>query len=107
MSPARVLAELEAAAAHLGIQVRAEPFAPGLLEGRGGLCWVEGKALVVMDVKMRVPERIAMLSRALAQFDLEGVQLHPIVRETIEAAKKGKRPRARTHPGLARTRPRR
>jgi hypothetical protein len=107
----RVLAELEALAARLGIAVRAEPFGKGVLEGRGGLCWVDGKPLVVMDAKMAVPERIVVLAGALGTFDLGVVSVAPAIRERIEAARLGKkrRPakkRAPAHPGLARARPR-
>lgn len=106
--PARVLAELEALAARLGVEVRREPFGKGLMEGRGGLCWVKGRALVVMDEKLPVAERIGVLAAALAEFDLDGVHVIPAVRATIEAAREGRSMGApkRTHPGLARTRPR-
>jgi hypothetical protein len=106
--PSRVLAELEALAARLGVEVRREPFAKGVLEGRGGLCWVKGKALVVMDEKLPLTERIGVLAGALAEFDLDGVHVMPAVRRTIEAAREGRSMGApkRTHPGLARTKPR-
>jgi hypothetical protein len=109
VTPGRVLTELEALAARLGVVVRAEPFGKGVLEGRGGLCWVDGKPLVVMDETLAVPERIAVLASALGKFDLDVVSIAPLVRERIEAARRGKRKRApkkRAHPGLARARPR-
>ena len=106
--PARVLAELEALAVRLGVEVRREPFGKGLLEGRGGLCWVKGRPLVVMDEKLPLPERIGVLAGALGEFDLEAVHLMPAVREAIETAREGRSMGAprRTHPGLARTKPR-
>ena len=105
--PTRVLAELEALAARLGVEVRREPFGKGLLEGRGGLCWVKGKPLVVMDEKLPLTERIGVLAGALAEFDLESVRVMPAVRAAIEAAREGRSMGApkRTHPGLARTKP--
>ena len=119
MTPARVLAELTALAGRLGVEVRAEPFARGLLGGRGGLCWLDGKALVVMDEKLGLEERIAVLAEALAKggFDVEAATLAPQVRERIEAARRvGERKAARgaakkraekgLRPGLARARPR-
>ena len=110
-----MLAELHALAARLGVAVRAEPFGKGLLEGRGGLCWVDGKALVVMDEKLGTPERIAVLAEALSTFDLEAVSAPPAVRELLatQAVRRRKRPGKRRtkapaghHPGLARARPR-
>ncbi|HEX3345130.1 MAG TPA: hypothetical protein VHS09_11190, partial [Polyangiaceae bacterium] len=84
------------------------PFGKGVLEGRGGLCWVDGKPLVVMDAKLAVPERIAVLARALGGFDLDGASVPPPVRDAIEAARRGKRKRTarKKRPGLARARPR-
>jgi hypothetical protein len=113
----RLLAELEALAARVGVTVRAEPFGRGLLRGRGGLCWVRGSPLVVMDEALPVPDRIAVLARALAKlasegrFDPESVHMSPAVRACLEAggAKRAHTaavgPRARRRPGLARTRP--
>jgi hypothetical protein len=119
VTPARVLAELTALAGRLGVEVRAEPFGKGVLGGRGGLCWVDGKPLVVMDEKLGLEERIAVLAEALAKggFDLEAATLAPQARERIEAArgvrerKAARRPAKKRaeqglRPGLARARPR-
>jgi hypothetical protein len=107
VTPGRVLAELEALAAHLGVAVRAESFGKGVLEGRGGLCWVDGKPLVVMDAKLAIPERIAVLAAALGTFDLDVLRVAPQVRERIEAARRDKKKRPpKKRPGLARARPR-
>jgi hypothetical protein len=109
VTPLRVLHELEALAARVGVAVRAEPFGEGLLSGRGGLCWVRGRPLVVMDASLPVPDRIAVLSRALARFDLDSVFVPPLVRAHIESLKAPHPyPRAkmgRLRPGLARTKP--
>lgn len=111
MTAGRVLAELEALAARLGVAVRAEPFGKGVLRGRGGLCWVDGKALVVMDEGLGREERIGVLAEALAKFDLGSVTLTlpDAVRERIDAARAGKKKRPgkkKGKPGLARARPR-
>jgi hypothetical protein len=110
VTPSRVLAELESIAARLGIAVRAEPFGSGLLQGRGGLCWVRGQPLIVMDASLAMVDRIALLAEALARFELDGVYVAPAVRDLIEGARKGipspgARARKRARPGLARTRP--
>jgi hypothetical protein len=104
-----VLAELEALAARLGIAVRAEPFGKGVLAGRGGLCRVDGQPLIVMDASLPLPDRIAVLSLALSQFDLDALHVPPLVRERIDEARDASRggpPRKRKRPGLARTKPR-
>jgi len=108
VAPGRVLAELEALAARLGVGVRAEPFERGVLERRGGLCWLDGRPLVVMDERLPVTDRIVVLARALGEFDLEGQSVPPMVRERIDSARPGKkrRPRRLARPGLARAKPR-
>ena len=88
--------------------VRAEPFGKGVMEGRGGLCWVDGQPLVVMDDTLVVMDRIGVLARALGQLDLEGAAVTPQVRERIEATRRVKKRRAskKPSPGLARARAR-
>jgi hypothetical protein len=109
VTPPRVLHELEALAARIGLVVRAEPFGSGLLSGRGGLCWVRGRPLVVMDASLPVEDRIAVLARALARFDLDAVYVPPLVRARIESLgarlPRPKPPATRSRPGLARTKP--
>jgi len=107
VTPARVLQELEALAARIGVSVRLEPFGSGLMSGRGGLCWVRGKALVVMDASLTLPDRIAVLASALARFDLDSVYVPPLVRARIEAASGASKRPPRVgplRPGLVRTR---
>jgi len=112
VTPRRVLSELESLAARLGVPVRAEAFSKGLLEGRGGLCWVDGKALIVMDEKLPVPDRIAVLASALAQLELDSTQVPLFLLQTIERSRRRARPKRTRkstrpgHPGLARARPR-
>jgi hypothetical protein len=110
VTPSRVLAELESIAARVGIAVRAEPFGSKLLQGRGGLCWIHGLPLVVMDASLATVERIPLLAGALARFELDGLYIAPAVRDIIEAARRGEPAHAgggRRRPGLARTRPKR
>lgn len=84
MTPERLLSELETLASRLGIVVRVESFGGGTLEGHGGLCWVHGKPVVMMDSSLSVTERIATLTGALAAFELGGVYVPPLVRACIE-----------------------
>jgi len=112
VTPPRVLHELEALAARIGVVVRVEPFGSSLLSGHGGLCWVRGRPLVVMDATLPVPDRIAVLASALARFDLDAAYVPPLVRARIEEELEAPSPsptpatgRLRPRPGLARTRP--
>jgi hypothetical protein len=80
----RVLGELEAAAAKLGVQVQIDTLA-GEGMGQGGLCKVRGQWRVIIDKRASPGERVVLLARALAGFDLEGVFLSPEARELCDS----------------------
>lgn len=110
VTPPRILLELEALAGRLGVTIRAEPFDKGMLGGRGGLCRVRGKPVIVMDASLPLPDRIAVIASALARFDLDSVYVPPVLRARIDSARAGRSPvpqppRKLPLPGLARTRP--
>ena len=88
MELSRLFEELVKAARRCGIEVRIEPFDPGLSDEkrpRGGLCTVFGKRMILVDTKAPMPDRIAMVAAALATVDLDHLFLPPIVRATIGA----------------------
>ena len=82
-----------------GVEVRREPFDPGVFRDankRGGLCWLRGTAVVLLDQGLNTVERVAVLAEALAALELDGLWMQPAVRERIElAARKRGRPRRR------------
>jgi hypothetical protein len=59
-----------------------------------------------MDAKLTVLEKVGVLAGALGAFNLEAVRVEPMIRERIEAARRGKKRRVKRRPGLARARPR-
>ena len=84
----RLFEELVKTARRCGIDVRIEPFDPGLSDERrprGGLCTVFGKRIILVDSKAALPDRIAMVAASLATVDLDHIFLPPIVRATIGA----------------------
>lgn len=83
----RLLAELQALALRLGVDVRVEALQSGLSEARGGLCRVRGRPFVLMDDSLPLADRIDVLAGALSTFDLEAIYLSPFVRSRIEAAR--------------------
>lgn len=87
MTGTRLLAELQALALRLGVDVRVEPLESGLADARGGLCRLRGRPFVLMDESLPLGDRIDVLAAALATFDLEAVYLSPFVRARIEAAR--------------------
>ncbi|HEY3359010.1 MAG TPA: hypothetical protein VGQ83_37515 [Polyangia bacterium] len=79
----RVLEELEAAADKAGVKVQYDALS-GEGMGQGGLCKVRGQWRVIIDRRASPGERVVLLARALAGFDLEGVFLSPEARELME-----------------------
>lgn len=82
----RLLDELALAARRLGVEVRFEPFEPGLREAqvpRGSLCTIHGRRCIVVDADAPIPERVALLASALAELDHESLYLSPVARATI------------------------
>lgn len=84
MKPDQMTETLEAAAAQLGIRVRYEPLPPGGVLSGGGLCRIHGQWNLIVDKKTSAPERAAILSEALASFDLEAVTLPTKLRQMLE-----------------------
>ncbi len=87
----RLAALLEDVARRLGIEIRYDRFERDALGitarggARGGLCRIRGRHVVLMEEGLRAPDRVAILARALAYFDLESIYVAPIVRATIRA----------------------
>jgi hypothetical protein len=87
MHLATLLDELVRVAERLGLEVRSEPLEPkleGRDHGRGGLCVVRGRRVVLLDSRAPVPDRIAVLAGVLAALDVESLHMAPLVRATIE-----------------------
>jgi hypothetical protein len=110
MDPPQVYEQLEALLQRLGIPVRCEPFDVrtfGDLNVQGGICRVRGAAVVLVDARAPVVERVAVLAGVLAAFDLDEVFMPPQIRKLIEAhAEEPQEPLAEVIPiGRGRARP--
>lgn len=80
MDHAHLLQELESVATELSVEIRRED-----LEGsRSGLCRLRGRTCILLDRRLSVPERVAVLAHSLAGLDLGDVFLRPAVRELLE-----------------------
>ncbi|HEY4016070.1 MAG TPA: hypothetical protein VGM06_22195 [Polyangiaceae bacterium] len=88
MTRVRLLGELEALASRLGVAVRVEAFPGELLHGRGGLCWLRGQPVVLMDSSLSAADRILTLASALSAFDLDAVYVPPFVRAQVESTRR-------------------
>jgi hypothetical protein len=83
MDDQQLFDELLQAARQLKVEVRVEPFETPPTRG-GGLCIVRGEKLVLLDQHATLPDRIAGLTRALAELKHETVYMAPEARELIE-----------------------
>ena len=81
MDDQELLYRMEDVARRLGIQVRYEPS-----EGKGGLCVLRGRSIIIADEAAGARARWQMLAAALSEFDLEGIYLPPLVRDAIATA---------------------
>jgi len=74
VSPEEAIRALSEVAAQAGVEVRIEPFALAL-SGKGGLCRIEGRLVVLVDARLSVLEQAGVLGEALADVDLEGIAI--------------------------------
>lgn len=80
-----ILGQLEALADRLGLPIRAERIPDEeTVPVAGGLCRIEGKPVIIINAGSTLKEKIRILARALAHFDLNDVYVLPAVRAAIE-----------------------
>jgi len=82
MKVSEQLRELERVAEELGVRVSYEPMT-GLVSGAGGLCRVKGEYRVIIDRRLRPPERVTLLADALGRFDTAGIEMPAAVRSIL------------------------
>ena len=78
------LRHLEELADRLGILVRDENINIDDVSSSGGLCFVEGKYILILNSKTTVQEKIQVAIKALQQFDLSDVYVKPAIRALLE-----------------------
>jgi hypothetical protein len=76
VSPDEAIRALSEVATRAGVEVRIEPFALAL-SGKGGLCRIEGRLVVLVDAKRSVLEQAGVIGEALGEVDLEGLEIPP------------------------------
>lgn len=76
------LEALERLAEALSVRVSYEPMA-GLVQNTGGLCRVRGEYRVIIDRRLKPPERVQILVDALRRFDTSGIPLEPEIHELL------------------------
>lgn len=70
------LEALERLAEALSVRVSYEPMT-GLVQGTGGLCRVRGEPRIIIDRRLKPPERVQILLDALRRFDTHHLDVAP------------------------------
>ena len=102
VTPDEAVLALTELAAEAGIGVRVEPFRQELA-GKGGLCQVEGKRVVLVDARLGAVEQAGVLGLALGRADLGGLVVPPDLVSYLRTGHGPVRPAVRAKP-LARGR---
>ena len=84
MSAGRLLRELEDLAADLAVDVRFED-----LESAGGLCRYGGRTCLLVNQRLSVLERVALMASELASLPLGDIFIRPQLRELLESRSQG------------------
>ncbi len=88
LSP-QLLRDLERLAARAGLEVRREAFDAKVIEGRGGLCRVRGRRVIVMEASLPLLDQTVVLAAALAAVGVEALFLPPFVRARVKRLRGG------------------
>jgi hypothetical protein len=80
------LEALERLADALCVRVSYEPMT-GLVQGTGGLCRVRGQYRIIIDRRLKPPERVQILVEALRRFDTNHLALEPEVQQMLTPAR--------------------
>ena len=80
MTPKQILAQLVLLSSRAGIGVRFDALGKNLSESRGGLCWLRGRPVVILDAAAPILDQVGVLASALREFDLEALYVPPLLR---------------------------
>jgi hypothetical protein len=80
------LEALERLAEALSVRVSYEPMT-GLVQGTGGLCRVRGQYRIIIDRRLKPPERVQILLDALRRFDTHPLDLEPELQQLLTPAR--------------------
>ncbi|MCA9654099.1 MAG: hypothetical protein H6712_08655 [Myxococcales bacterium] len=80
------LEALERLAEAMSVRVSYEPMA-GLVQRTGGLCRVRGEYRIIIDRRLKPPERVQILVDALQRFELGDHEIDPELRALLTPAR--------------------
>jgi hypothetical protein len=81
-----MIGQLEKLAESLGLQIRHEPMHQDeeSIKLVGGLCWLKGENVLIINSRATVRDKIEAFVQALRHFDLEGIYIKPAIRELLD-----------------------
>lgn len=85
-------------AAKAGIEVRIEPFGLKQLAGKGGLCRIRGRKVVLVDAALGALEQAGVIGEALGSVDLRGLPIAPELVPFLRTGHATVRPLVRPRP---------
>lgn len=84
MDDRTVLGHLEAVAEQLGVEIRYEPMEGEAALSPGGMCRLRGKAVIIVNGKAPLGDKIQTVARALRRLDVSRIYLRPGIRNLLE-----------------------
>lgn len=78
------LEDLKSVAAKCSIEIEISNLADEELSIQSGLCKVKGNSLIILDKKLEPEEQVAVILKALENFDLETIYVPSWIRERLE-----------------------
>src|SRR5688572_13085375 len=94
---------LVALAAAVGVEVRIEPFGSKLTAGKGGLCRIRGRRVVLVDATLSPLEQAGIIGEALARVSFGSVAVPDALAPFLKSGHAKVKPLVRPRP-LARGR---
>lgn len=89
---------LSALAEKAGIEVRIEPFGLKQLAGKGGLCRIRGRRVILVDAALGPLEQAGVIGQALGKVSLRGIEVPDDLLPYIKTGHARVRPIVRPRP---------
>jgi len=83
-----IIGQLEELAESFGLQIRYEPMHQDeeSIKLVGGLCWLKGENVLIINSRATVRDKIEAFVQALKHFDLESIYIKPVIRELLDTS---------------------
>ncbi len=85
MDPEAIFRQLKELAEGLGVSIRERVLGPGPIRVQSGLCRVRGKLVLVLDRKIPLRDKIAILAESVNVLATGEIYVVPALREVLDA----------------------